>query len=54
MKLCEMAIYQTENPRVPSSILGLGTTDIKGFGVLLKPFFILGLFCPHIVPTVEG
>jgi len=29
MKLCEMAIYQTENPRVPSSILGLGTTDIR-------------------------
>ncbi len=30
----------TENPRVPSSILGLGTNQIKGLiNILINPFF---------------
>ncbi len=30
----------TENPRVGSSILSLGTKEIKGLANLVKPFFL--------------
>ena len=30
----------TENPRVGSSILSLGTIEIKGLAILVRPFFI--------------
>jgi hypothetical protein len=41
----------SENPRVGSSILSLGTNEIKGLAKLAKPFFHFTVNLPHFCPT---
>jgi hypothetical protein len=37
-EIAQSVEQRTENPRVPSSILGLGTTDFKGLAIQVSPF----------------
>ncbi len=39
---------RTENPRVGSSILSLGTTNIKGLQLLLQPLFFQRTLTTHV------
>lgn len=40
-EVAQLVEQGTENPRVGSSILSLGTTEINGLGVNPNPFFVL-------------
>jgi hypothetical protein len=43
----------TENPRVGSSILSLGTKKFKRLAIKLGRFFVFNLACPHLVPILS-
>ncbi len=39
-EIAQSVEQRTENPRVPSSILGLGTNNIRGLQDSLQPLFV--------------
>jgi len=47
----EFSKIWSENPRVGSSILSLGTFKIKGLISFVNPFFVRQFILPHISPT---